>query len=122
MQFWSLENNTLTKRSSESSWRRTAQLSMSPDGHEYAVAGVDDSSVRVCDAQTREQLVRFLHKGRVNAVYFSPDGKSLASGGVDGTVRIWDLEPRRRSIYRGPVHWLRLQRFPPIVAGLQFPE
>ena len=32
MQFWSLENNTLTKRSSESSWRRTAQLSMSPNG------------------------------------------------------------------------------------------
>ena len=57
MQFWSLENNKLNKRSSESSWRRTSQLSMSPDGIEYAVAGIDDSAVRVCDAHTREQLV-----------------------------------------------------------------
>ena len=30
------------------------------------------------------------HEGRVNAVTFSPDGKTLATASSDNTARIWD--------------------------------
>jgi hypothetical protein len=37
------------------------------------------------------------HTGLVNAVAFSRDGKALASGSADHTIRLWDLASRRTS-------------------------
>jgi WD40 repeat protein len=32
------------------------------------------------------------HEGAVNSVQFSPDGKLIASGSLDHTVKIWNVE------------------------------
>jgi WD40 repeat protein len=44
----------------------------------------------VVDGQELKSLVG--HTGNINALAFSPDGKKLASGSSDKTIKLWDIE------------------------------
>jgi WD40 repeat protein len=54
------------------------------------------------------------HSGAVTAVDFAPDGRTLASAGAHGTVRLWSVPARREvAVMPGAVAPLTRVRFTP---------
>jgi WD40 repeat protein len=65
-------------------------------------------------AIARMGTVRLRHEGPASAVAFSPDGQTLASGGRDGTIRLWEMATgKERLRIQGPATMFRSVAFSP---------
>lgn len=91
-------------------------LAFSPDGGTLALAGsrhdVPWYGLVLIETATGKERRLGEHGAAVKAVLFTPDGKTLISGGVDKTVRFYDVatgkELRRLAGLRGEVRALAL--------------
>jgi WD40 repeat protein len=74
----------------------------SPDGKQLAALSLSTASgnaVKLWDANTGQELLTMAgHTDWLAGLAFSPDGKRLASTSLDGTVRVWSLEPGREIV------------------------
>jgi WD40 repeat protein len=87
---------------------RPIAVAYSPDGKRLATGGAGRAGCSVCllDAATmRLQAVLPGHLWAIVGIGFAPDGQTLASADLHGTLRLWDLRgphPRERAVWNHP--------------------
>ncbi len=103
---WDIETEQLTK-TFEGHTDSVCSLAFSPDGKLLASGGEDNAAL-LWDIESGERLAAFDgvsepspktrvwedSKDSIESVAFSPDGKTLATGSIGDTIRLWDVERR----------------------------
>jgi RNA polymerase sigma factor (sigma-70 family) len=78
----------------------TEHMLFSPDGR--LVASTDQTVVHVWEVATSGKVRTFRgHRGTVESLAFSADGRRLASSSVDSTTLVWDLTPGKPAATTG---------------------
>lgn len=89
---WMHERNGDVQRKRQLSRKRALCMAMIPETSFFVFAGSDNNAVTVVDAQSGIEERRFLHKSRVLKLDVSPDGRKLATGSRDKTLKIWSMD------------------------------
>jgi WD40 repeat protein/predicted Ser/Thr protein kinase len=64
---------------------------LSPQGRQIAVCVERENAARLYDCATGAERLLAGHRDFVSGLAFSPEGSTLATGSIDGTIRLWNV-------------------------------
>jgi WD40 repeat protein len=91
---------------------QVSSVAFSPDGRSAVTAAWDDENVRIWNLELSDASPQCLKAGALgcDAVAYSPDGRLVLAGGMDGTLRVWIVssgaEIRRIPAHAGRIYGL----------------
>jgi WD40 repeat protein len=98
------------EKATDGSRYRVYAVAFSPDGAQLASAGggVFAAEVKLWDLTTRRVLGVFNgHTSQAPCLAFAPDGKTIATGSLDKTIRVWEAAKQRQLASHASGTWLR---------------
>ena len=96
---WDVASGKLVSKSEHDA--HVASIVFSPIDERFIAFGLYDGTVNVWDTTSDEICTLGNHSRIVNSIDFSADGKYIASGSADKTIRTWDV--RLREPAAGPL-------------------
>jgi WD40 repeat protein len=102
IRLWDLATGQATTLSSMPGSYGGQALAFHPGGHTLAGNMGMDGTVRLLDLAAGKVAVLTGHASAIEAVAFSPDGRTLATGSTDATIRLWDLATGQTTITLTP--------------------
>ena len=92
IQFWDVEGKGGPTLLTKAEVNTGDSIAFSPRISLFATGHIRDNHVRIWQLSNGRELKTFAgHGARVNSVTFSPDGRRLASGSGDGSVKLWSV-------------------------------
>ena len=93
--------------------RFVRSVAFSPDGAMLTSAS-QDSTIKVWDIATKENIATLRHTHSIRSVAFSPDGTTFALGASDSTIKVWNIATKKNiATLEGHTHRVRSVAFSP---------